>query len=158
MALPGRDQTFAFESCRDVLLKLEREIDRYRVAVHVDDVEGMKDTAFNIAVTAWHLCDWVFNDMNAEQRTRLGIHEFGDMSKRALECRALHIFRQIATASKHWKVVKRRNDAVKAIVAAAPDWTIVFEDSRGRMTADEAFQQALSFWTEFIYPNGIPSD
>ncbi len=30
MPLPGRDKTFAFENCRCVLGKLEREIERYQ--------------------------------------------------------------------------------------------------------------------------------
>jgi hypothetical protein len=30
MPLPGREQTFALENCRDLLSKLEREIERYR--------------------------------------------------------------------------------------------------------------------------------
>jgi hypothetical protein len=158
MALPGRAQTFAFESCRDVLAKLEREIDRYTVAAHSEELENMKDTAFNIAVTAWHLCDWVFNDMNPEQRTRLGIHDFIQMCKHALDCRALNIFRQVATASKHWTVTNRPDPTVKVVVAAVPQWSIMFEDSNGKMSADEAFEQALSFWTSFIYQNGIPSD
>jgi hypothetical protein len=29
MALPSRPQTFAYENCRELLMKLEREIDRY---------------------------------------------------------------------------------------------------------------------------------
>jgi hypothetical protein len=54
MALPGRDKTFALENCRDLLRKLEREIERFTAAR--DDVEGRIDHAFNIVVTAWHLC------------------------------------------------------------------------------------------------------
>src|ERR1700704_7000035 len=78
MALPGRDKTFAFESCRDMLNKLEREIDRY-TRVDGKDVDAMKDLAFNIAVTAWHLCDWAFMDLKPEQRDSLNIHSLGDM-------------------------------------------------------------------------------
>jgi hypothetical protein len=53
MALPGREKTFALENCRDLLRKLEREIDRF-VAAHTD-VEARNDLAFNIVVTVWHL-------------------------------------------------------------------------------------------------------
>ena len=38
--------------------KFEREIERFTAAR--DDVEARIDHAFNIVVTAWHLCDWVF--------------------------------------------------------------------------------------------------
>jgi hypothetical protein len=91
MALPGRDKTFAFESCRDMLNKLEREIDRY-TRVDGKDVDAMKDLAFNIAVTAWHLCDWAFMDLKPEQRDSLNIHSLGDMHERAFTCRALRVF------------------------------------------------------------------
>ena len=41
MALPSRDQTFAYESCRDLVEKLDREIDRYReVAGNDEDLDG----------------------------------------------------------------------------------------------------------------------
>jgi hypothetical protein len=43
MALPGRDQTFAYENCREMLNKLEREIERYcAVAGVVEVLEGEK--------------------------------------------------------------------------------------------------------------------
>jgi hypothetical protein len=73
MPLPGREQTFALENCRDLLSKLEREIERYR-AIRTEKVAAaadLTDLAFNIAVTAWHLCDWVFADMNDEQQEKL---------------------------------------------------------------------------------------
>jgi hypothetical protein len=76
MPLPHRQQTF-YESCRDLLEKLDREIDRYRSIVGRDDhdvVEELKDIAFNASVTAWQLGDWVFKDMTAEQRQRLGLN------------------------------------------------------------------------------------
>lgn len=69
MPLLSRHQTFALESCRDLLEKLDRELDRYREVAGRDEedatalldlVDRLKDSAFNAAVTAWHLCDWVF--------------------------------------------------------------------------------------------------
>jgi hypothetical protein len=99
MPLPGRANTFAFESCRDMLCKLEREVERY-ASVDGKHVDEMKDLAFNIAVTAWHLCDWVFMDMKPEQRISFNIRTPGDVRERAFTCRALHIFRQVATSSK----------------------------------------------------------
>jgi hypothetical protein len=44
------------------------------------------------------------------------------------------------------------------IVAATPEWQIGFEDSKGELPATEAFEQALSFWTAFIYQNHIAQD
>ena len=65
MALPGRDHTFAFSDCRDLLMKLEREIERYQSLG--TDVTEMRDLAFNISVTAWSMCDWVYGDAASDQ-------------------------------------------------------------------------------------------
>jgi hypothetical protein len=65
MALPSREQTFAFADFRELLEKLDREIDRYREVMGRDDmlepdalmklVDQLKDSAFNASVTAWQL-------------------------------------------------------------------------------------------------------
>jgi hypothetical protein len=65
MALPSRDQTFAYENCRDLLEKLDREIERYRDVAGTELgemgerllrlVDQLKDSAFNASVTAWHI-------------------------------------------------------------------------------------------------------
>jgi hypothetical protein len=157
MALSGRDRTFAFQNCRDMMDKLKREIERY-ARVDGQDVEAMKDLAFNIAVTGWHLCDWVFMDLTPAQRDALDIHSLAQMQERALTCRALHVFRQVATASKHWEISRRPDPAVTVVVAAVPDWRIWFEDDQGRLSAALAFDLALYFWTEFIYGHGICRD
>jgi hypothetical protein len=113
MALPGRDQTFAFTDCRELLEKLDREVDRYGEVAGRDElldpeallklVHQLKDSAFNAAVTAWHLCDWVFNDMTPEQRAKLNFRNLADLQEHVREnCRALYLCRQAATASKHW--------------------------------------------------------
>jgi hypothetical protein len=157
MALPGRDKTFAFANCRDMLDKLKREIDRY-ARVDGKDVEAMKDLAFNIAVTGWHLCDWVFMDLTPEQRDALNIHSLAQMQQRVLGSRPLYVFRQVATASKHWTISRTPDHSVKAVVAADPEWRIWFEDDKGELPASTAFELALAFWTEFIYQNAICRD
>ena len=68
MALPDRDKTFALENCRDLLRKLEREIERFTAAR--DDVEARIDHAFNIVVTAWHLKNY---RSSAQMRLDAGI-------------------------------------------------------------------------------------
>ena len=42
-------------NCRDVLNKLKRELERFRIASDADSIEDMKDAAFNASVTAWPL-------------------------------------------------------------------------------------------------------
>ncbi|MBR1332828.1 hypothetical protein [Bradyrhizobium ottawaense] len=166
MALPSREQTFAFENCRELVQKLSREIDRYREVVGSDEehdwdalirvVDQLKDSAFNAAVTAWHLCDWVFNDMTAEQREKLGFKKLGDLQTYVRKhCRELHLCRQAATASKHWTVEQHPDPDVQVVVTGETGWTIYFVDQGKKIPADNVFEMALSFWIEFIYSHGI---
>jgi hypothetical protein len=177
MALPGRDKTFAYENCRDLRLKLKREIDRLGVARAAGDVEDMKDAAFNACVTAWHLCDWVFNDLTQVQQAALNIHSLSELQAHALKCRALHLCRQVATASKHWDIRQHPDPDVAVIVTASPwpppkpdpamppvyimedGWWIYFVDGADKRDASDVFEEALGFWTHFIYQNGVaPGD
>jgi hypothetical protein len=105
MPLRGRDRTFALANCRALLSKLEREIKRYRETDASDSAAAaeMTDLAFKISVTARHLCDWVFEDMTADQRKK-NIQKLSDLQKLAREHRPLHLCRQLATGSKHWEV------------------------------------------------------
>jgi hypothetical protein len=126
MALPSRDKTFAYENCRDLLEKLDREIDRYCEVAGNDQmltpevmlklVDQLKDGAFNASVTAWHLCDWVFNDLPEEQRQKLGFKKLADLQTHVTkQCRQLHLCRQAATASKHWSVERYADPPFKPL-------------------------------------------
>lgn len=173
MALPSRDKTFAFEDCRDVLDKLDREIDRYMDAYAADNIDAMKDIAFNASVTAWQLCDWVFCDMTPAQRNSLNIQKLQDLQKYALTYRPLYLCRQAATASKHWEISRYHDPNVAVVVTCAPDprstvqlppgvsiqelphWQIYFADGNTKLRANDVFDQALNFWTNYIYQNSI---
>src|SRR5262245_35822771 len=120
MAMPARAQTFALEDCRDLLRKLDREVRRFASCKVPDD---RIDHAFNAAVTAWHLCDWVFNDMNEEQRARIldKPHDIEAMREKARTgCRAIYMCRYVATASKHWIVDRRPDHSVGVVTTAKP--------------------------------------
>jgi hypothetical protein len=161
MSLPSRQQTFAYKSCRDLLEKLRREVVRYRLIAGRDDanVEELKDVAFNASVTAWHLSDWVFNDLTEEQRKRFGFKDIQDLQEHARKsCRALHLCRYAATASKHWQVTNHPDPQVQTVVTAETSWCIYFIDNERTIAADQVFDEALNFWTEFIYHHKIAKD
>jgi hypothetical protein len=166
MALPSRDQTFAYESCRDLVEKLDREIDRYREVAGTDvDVDGeallnlvhqLTDAAFNASVTAWHLCDWVFNDLTSEQRQKLGFGTLPKLQDHArTQCRALYLCRYSATASKHWRVDNNPDPTVQVVVAHEDGWVIYFVDDGKKIPAEQVFEAARDFWDAFIRANGI---
>ena len=170
MALPGKEKTFALENCRDLLRKLEREIKRFVAAP--DDVEARIDLGFNIVVTAWHQCDWVFADLTPAQKSSLQIASLSALQEIARgQCRALHLCQQAAIASKHWKVTSHPDPEVAVIVTATPhgttaarppvslhlatSWYLYFVDGPNIRAAEEVFDSALTFWTQFIYKNEI---
>lgn len=166
MALPARDKTFALENCRDLLSKLDREIDRFTDPV--TSFTECLDLSFNIVVTAWHLCDWVFSDMTRAQRDALKIKDLVALQNFVSDdCRYLHLCRQAATASKHWRVDRRPDDGVSVIVqagvitAANPPaqshdgWYIYFTDGPKIIGAESVFELVISYWTQFIYQNDI---
>jgi hypothetical protein len=159
MALPGREQTFALEDCRSLCSKLHREIKRYHslVSRKDSDLEELKDTAFNASVTAWHLTDWVFNDLTPAQRESFGFENRSDLQEYArTNCRALYLCRYAATASKHWEVKNHPDPNVQIVVTLADTGcTIYFTDGGKRKDAEQVFNEALHFWTEFIYGNQI---
>jgi hypothetical protein len=164
MALPSRDQTFAYESCRDLVEKLDREIDRYCEVSGNDDtgdnlltlVHQLTDSAYNAAVTAWHICDWVFNDLNLEQRRELGLRTLTKLQDHVKnQCRALYLCRYAATASKHWLVERNPDPTVKVVVGHEDGWTIYFVDDGKKISAEQVFMAARDFWDQFIRTNGV---
>jgi hypothetical protein len=167
MALPSRGQTFAYENCQDLVEKLDREIDRYCEVAGNDDtganvltlVHQLTDSAFNAAVTAWHLCDWVFNDLTLEQRRELGLKKLSKLQDHAKEqCRALYLCRYAATASKHWLVERNPDPTIQVVVAHEDGWTIYFVDDGKKTPAEQVFMAARDFWDQFIRANGIKSE
>jgi hypothetical protein len=108
-------------------------------------------------VTAWHLGDWVFNDLSPEQRQRFGFTKTAELFEHVrTECRALHLCRHAATASKHWEVTKHPDPNVQIVVSADDGgWGIDFVDGDKKIPADQIFEEALGFWTKFIYANRI---
>src|SRR5665213_2807231 len=62
--------TFALRDCRALLQKLRDEtISLSNTERH--DVSGRAYIAFNCAVTAWHMTDWVWAELDQEQRERI---------------------------------------------------------------------------------------
>jgi hypothetical protein len=59
MALPGVPQTFAVENAQDMSEKLWWEIEAYR---DEPDLQPKLWRAFNCAVTAWHISDWLWKE------------------------------------------------------------------------------------------------
>jgi hypothetical protein len=61
---------FALRGCRDLLEKLRYETGSLNTTER-HDVMGRAYIAFNCAVTAWHMTDWVWVELNQSQREKV---------------------------------------------------------------------------------------
>ncbi|MCM0018399.1 MAG: hypothetical protein NBV67_00230 [Tagaea sp.] len=170
MPLAARKQTFGLENCRDMLAKLEWEIERYREA-SPHDAASLTHIAFNAAVTAWQLADWVCADITPAQLARLGVADGNAFKRKVLrESRAVYLCRQVATASKHAFVSDHFDETVdsvvnatdgdveindEAIFATPPVWALAIQDGEKIMPVMKVFEGALDYWTKLIFENGI---
>jgi hypothetical protein len=163
MTRPGELQTFSFENSIDLVWKLDWEIIRILHATPSDIID-MKCFAFNAAVTAWQLADWVFDDMTTAQKQSRGISSVGDLQNLATsECRALHLCHWIATASKHRIVNNRYHDptvttAVRSFPMAggqAAKWQLIIIDGNTEHDASDVFEEARMYWYRFLTALGL---
>jgi len=163
MTRPGELQTFSFENSVNLVWKLDWEIIRILHATPRDIID-MKCFAFNAAVTAWQLTDWVFDDMTAGQKQSRGISSLTDLQKLVCsECRALHLCQWIATASKHRVVNNRHHDptvttAVRSAPVASghsPNWELIIIDGDTEHDACDVFEEARMYWYQFLTALGL---
>ncbi len=163
MSRPGELQTFSFENSVDLVWKLYWEIERIKHASPRDIID-MKCFAFNAAVTAWQLTDWVFDDMTADQRQSRGISNLAGLQQLvSSECRALHLCHWIATASKHRVVNSRHHDptvttAVRSAPVASghfPNWELIIIDGDTEHDACDVFEEARMYWYRFLTALGL---
>lgn len=164
-------QTFGFENCADLVWKLYWEIERLKYATPRDPID-MKCFAFNGAVTAWCLTDWVFEEMTTAQRDHYhgSLTEFQNLARK--QCPALHLCRQIATASKHRTVRIHADRAVGTAVSVEPVpqseeqtgtwergiWEIVITDGATTHRAVDVLEEARVYWYGFLSDLGLIDD
>ncbi len=173
----ARPFTFDLESCRDLLLKMERELERLN---GTDVRQEVIDHGFNFAVTAWHMTEWAWADMGDKHQLKLEIRkELGkppsklsrdDFQKYVCEkSKPIDYCRVIATASKHLGV--DHPSEFEAITSAKPTGPVLVSGEFGlsidaratlkivvdgeRLPAIDIFELALAYWTTFIHENQI---
>jgi hypothetical protein len=123
------DQVFMLATPAHMLSKLHWEIYRLRKALsekpeRLGHVHAPAYCAFNCAVTAWHLADWVWKASSQVQRADI-LASLGATAGSGKDfvkfqtairnqSRALHICRQLATGSKHMTVTDYPDPIVRA--------------------------------------------
>ncbi len=168
------DYSFALRSPADLLEKLKREFKRFQ-----EDETYPSDHAFNFAVTAWHMADWVHKD--ARQRDSANPTPFGYKKTEDFrqfvrgDCRALGICRELANGSKHFKLASEN----KKKIVRKTDTSLTGDPSASlgsfkldhdllagtvlkiRLTSEESvrakdvFAEAITYWSEFFEKHGL---
>ena len=169
-------QSFNIGDASQLLRKLTVEIHEFTKSNSSSTLSGY--LALNIAMTAWHMVDWVSADMDMDQRetaTRcLGrpISNHNDLAAAVTSaCEALRICQVIATAGKHVEV-KRRPDPSLAtrfkLVKPSPNkarlpgeglsYIWVIKRNGKEYLAEEVFKEAHRFWEDLLSRLGMIED
>ena len=115
---------FLLREPRDLLAKLDREFDRFCEATsHLSkNHRCQSDFAFNFAITAWHLTEWIWKSHEAkspDQSVRFGARTFQEFRKVILGgCPELRICRDLANGAKHFRL-DRSNESTSVRGSAA---------------------------------------
>jgi hypothetical protein len=178
------DTVFVLATSQHMMMKLSWEIAALEEALASDDLHRMHDRAYiayNSAVTAWHLTDWVWSEASPELRRNMlsKFKAIGSQKRHfqmalAKDCRELQICRQIANGSKH-KVLETPDPTVRADV----EWHIeraragVFRpgdplvkygyqlfviDQSTRRPALDVFHEVERYWRGLLASLGLMED
>jgi hypothetical protein len=169
-------QSFNIGDASQLLRKLTVEIHEFTKSNSSSTLSGY--LALNIAMTAWHMVDWVIADMDVDQRetaTRcLGrpISTLSNLAEAATNaCRALRICQVIATAGKHVKVKTRPDPSLATrfkLVKPSPNkarlpgeglsYIWVIERKGKEYLAEEIFKKTHRFWEDLLSHLGMIED
>jgi hypothetical protein len=183
--LPKRlDHVFLLATPVHMLTKLHWEIYSLRKALsekpeHITHTHIAAYCAFNCAVTAWHLADWVWKASSEDRRADI----LRSLSVSATGCdkkdfsnfqtalrrrrRALHVCRQLATGSKHMTVTKYPDPNVRADTRSETEYAragemrigdplvvhryrLVVSDKGVERAAVDVFADAFQYWEWFL--------
>jgi hypothetical protein len=162
--VPGQPHTFGLASARNMFRKLEWEVAEL---VRPDIYTVYR--AFNVAVTAWHLVEWVWADLPFGRRLVWQNHPPAFRENCGKECPDLLLCGLVAEASKHRARDSRRVKPEGIVTIALADvvhtkagsakcgdplatwtWRLIIREREREHTAIEVFARVLDFWREFI--------
>ena len=169
-------QSFNIGDASQLLRKLTVEIHEFTKSNSSSTLSGY--LALNIAMTAWHMVDWVSADMDVDQRetaTRcLGrpISTHNDLAAAVTDaCQALRICQVIAIAGKHVKVTSRPDPSLATrfkLVKPSPNkarlpgeglpYIWIIERNGKEYLAEEVFKEAHGFWEDLLSHLGMIED
>ncbi len=171
-------QTFDLESCRDLIDKLIRELDQTKEMLRTNSIDrqDLAYRGFNLAVTAWHIWDWVKRDLESEPRAKarlarlLKLPEYDEKQVLGHLMKAnggaIRVCNVIANASKH-SIVKSQSVVarVSAVVTEPGEppvtdarWVLKLEVDGESYPALDIFENALAEWIRIAQEAEIGGD
>ena len=178
----GQRATYGLANARNLLQKLHWEIRSLDRANRSNPTE-LYYIAFNAAVTAWHIGDWVWPALTEPQKKKIGedwdlaINVKGDfLGALRKQNRCLAICREIATASKHFESTQNPDHEIDTVSKAraepiytstgdvitagehrvvAPAWTLQVQDGDERADFVNVIREVSDFWHGFLDAYGI---
>jgi hypothetical protein len=149
-------KSFGLRDSRDILEKLTWELQNLFLRRRYD-IKVCQYHAFNCAVTAWHLTDWLWQDIDSSPELKAKLErEIGPLKNDQAfqkyvseECNALRLCQQIANGSKHCRLTRGKPDPnVAAEISDVGDPIIV--DGKNRYSASVVFHDARIWLAKFI--------
>ncbi|WP_108459181.1 hypothetical protein [Devosia naphthalenivorans] len=150
-----KSKRFGLNSYRDLLAKLDWEIEGLEDVVENSIEERYR--YFNTAVTAWHLTDWVWQAMSAEDRriivdqhpaSRDTVTSFQKLVR--LTSEALLICDQVANGSKHFE--RSRHDNPDIFTAMTNAMNIYQHIETGELMQKETVSTFIVYGDSFYAP------
>lgn len=160
-------QTFDLATCQDLIDKLIRELNQTNAMLETSSIDrqDLADRGFNLAVTAWHIWDWLKRDLESEPRAKARVANLLFKSPEYDEARvfeylmkaeggAIRVCNVIANASKHGAPSSHPVTARVSVVAADPgdvvtdraSWELKLEVDGKSYPALTIFEIALAEW------------
>jgi hypothetical protein len=146
-------KAFELRDSRDMLEKLQWELSNlFNRQRH--DIKACQYHAFNCAVTAWHVTDWLWQDISAALKSDLQVNqckEFQDYVRSA--CPALNLCHEIANGSKHCLVERNPDATISTVISDGEGYDYgnpVIVEGDTRHMADKVFYAALHWYEAFI--------
>jgi hypothetical protein len=159
----------------DLLAKLHWEI--VQLGIPIDEQAVASYRAFNCAVTAWSICDWIWNSASADLRKRIRAESPKPRTNSAgclasllrQQSRELAICQQLANGSKHFILEGHNDKAVSSYRTASVSLYLsntgeeriehshgVFVEDGGHVYSDLGlFSRAYDYWREFFSRYGV---
>jgi len=152
---------FALNGCRDLLEKLRYETGRLNTTERFD-VMGRGYIAFNCAVTAWHMTDWVWAELDPIQREKIQALagttcELEATNPKPLqayarrESPALKLCELLANGSKHYILRNPTHVSTTITDGEGVDYGNPVVNDGGKETwVGEVLCQAVCWWEMFL--------